>query len=677
MDRSRSVKLWAFRVVLACTPILLLMVAEAVLRLLPGTGYPPLLLTLARSEGDVLRGTNATFPERYFHERYEGALVASGRMRAEPFFDKEPEETFRVVVAGASTVQGYPHPHRLSSPAFLQAMLADALDGQAVEVFNLGITSIASFAVARTVEAAMVLEPDVVVIYSGHNEYYGIYGAGAGTSAWATKSHYELMSWHLPRALKSMMDWAGGSRVSTEQLLETMARRGEVAPLDDRRQRAVEQLARNLTDAVMTCRTAGAKPVLCTLATNEEEFAPAGTSAPDQSTADGRLWWGHVEAARLALRHQGEAGADTALIRIEAAESQFGNAAWLVFLKGQALRRKGRDSEADDSFRQARDLDTMPWRAPTTHNQAIRDVAGRLHVDLADVANAFEASSGAGRPGFDLLVDHVHPTVRGQVLLARTMARTIVPAVSNGEGPGNLKTDAEYMRQQGDVPAEGVRVNQAMAELLGSAPMDRFNRDVAQRFRQRAVTGWQALSPAEQRGAQRWMSHRQEIPLVLELADQLYADGHFVQALRHYRAARLEAPFTPRADLWSAVQLGWCARLTGMATAEIEEELTQALDRARFVELAPAVEPAFVDFIRGSLHHFLGNPEPALAGLERAFMADGFRQSFLFSLFPLLAEELVAAGRAEDARRFAAMAADDVGGNPYFEQLVESFRRGS
>ncbi len=666
-------KVWGFRAVLLGTPLLFLLVVEGVLHLVPGTGNPPLLLTLARSEGDVLRSTNAVFPERFFHERYEGSLVASGRMRAEPYLEVDRNKTFRVVVAGASTVQGYPHPHRLAAPALLQAMLTDVLPGQVVEVFNLGITSIASFAVAKSVDAAMELQPDVVVIYSGHNEYYGIYGAGAGTSEWSTRSHYGLMSWRLPRALKSMMDWAGGTRVSSGQLLETMARRGQVALLDGRRQNAVEQLTRNLADAVMTCRASGVRPVLCTLTANDEGFAPAGSSSPDQSTAAGLLWSEHVEAARVALRTPGAPAASTALVRLEAADMLFRDSAWLAFLKGQALRRQGRDEEADSCFIRARNLDTMPWRAPSAHNQAIRDVARRHHVDLADVEAAFVAASRPARPGFDLLVDHVHPTLRGQALLARTMAR----AVSDGEAMDRLQADAEYVRKQGYVPAEVVRVDQAMAELLGSPPMDRFNRDAAQRFRQRAVSGYQALSSAEQQGAQRWMSHRQEVPLALDLADQLYAEGYFDHALRHYRAARLEAPFTPRADLWSAVQLGWCAQLTGVAPAEVEGELGEALDRARFVESAPDVDPAFVDFVRGSLHHFLGHSEPALVGLERAFLADGFRRPFLFSLFPLLAKELIASGRIEDARRLATMAAADTGGNPYFEQLVESLRKGS
>ena len=661
-------RLWAFRAAVACTPVILLLVMEGVLRLVPGTGYPPLVVTLARSGKVLLRSTNAVFPERFFQQRYDDALVASGRMRAEPYLVDSAARRYRVVVAGASTVQGYPHPHRLASPAFLQSMLADGLPGSRVEVFNLGITSIASFAVARAVDEALTLDPDVVIIYSGHNEYYGIYGAGAGTSAWATRVQYGLLSWRLPRSLKSMIDWAGGSRVSSEQLLETMARRGEVGPEDRRRVAAVEQLTRNLAAAVRVCRDAGVRPVLCTLAANEEGFAPAGSALPDSSSADGRLWWRHVEAARVALRREGEVVAGTALQRLDAAADLFGDAAWLAFLRGQALRRLARHDEANLSFAKARDLDMMPWRAPAAHNHAIREVAHRLKVELADVEGAFRTAAEPGRPGWELMADHVHPTVRGQVLLARVLARILL----DDDARDNVKTDEEYVRQQGYVPAEGVRVDQAMAELLGQPPMDRFNRDAAQFFRRRASAGYQALSAAEQRGAQRWMSHRRDTPLALDLADQLYADGHFDHALRHYRAARKEAPFTPRADLWSAVQLGWCARLTGMSTAAVRDELAQALDRTRFVAQVPNIDPAFVDFVQGSLHHFLGHAEPALAGLERAFLVDGFRRSFLFSLFPLLAEELVAAGRTEDARQFAGLAAADTGGDPYFARLVES-----
>ena len=75
------------------------------------------------------------------------------------FVEPASADRYRVVFVGASTVQGFPHPRRLAAASFLQAMLADAWPEREVEVVNLGITSIASFAVAQVVEDALVLSP--------------------------------------------------------------------------------------------------------------------------------------------------------------------------------------------------------------------------------------------------------------------------------------------------------------------------------------------------------------------------------------------------------------------------------------------------------------------------------------------------------------------------------------
>ena len=74
---------------------------------------------------------------------------AAGQMGEHFFVEPAPANRYRVVFVGASTVQGFPHPRRLAAASFLQAMLADAWPEREVEVVNLGITSIASFAVAR------------------------------------------------------------------------------------------------------------------------------------------------------------------------------------------------------------------------------------------------------------------------------------------------------------------------------------------------------------------------------------------------------------------------------------------------------------------------------------------------------------------------------------------------
>lgn len=656
-------RLWFFRVVLLTTPIVLLLLIEAALRLADVGGYPPLQVTLAVDGQRTLMSTNARYPERFFQERQEGALLASGRMRGEPFLADQPDR-HRTIVIGASSVQGYPHPHRLAFPAFLRSMLQDAMPGRRVEVFNLGITSIASFAVARTVEEAISMDPDVIVVYSGHNEFYGLLGGGEQAKA---AVRYRLLSWRLPYLMQRTVDWISSPAVASRQLLESLARRGEISPGADMRQEAADALAQNLRRAMRTVSEAGVRPILCTLAANLEDFAPAGSQSPDTTSVHGRQAW----ATSLALLRSSDAGDDAqvtaALAALAAHDASVTDNAITAYGRGRALRRLGQHAEATRWLVRARELDTMPWRAPAAHNDSIRSVAADFGVELADVEAAFADASAPRLPGWEWMVDHVHPSVRGQALAARTVA-TVLLDDRQVAAVGDLE---KYIERHQWIPADAVRVDQAMAELLAAPPMRRFHLQDAETFRKRGARRWQALSNAERRGAQRWIEQGETTPLAHEIANELYAEHRFAEALRHYRASRLEAPYTPRGDLWATVQVGWCARLLGAPLASVEAELRQSLARVPFVARSPGVDAPYIHFVRGSLSHFLGESAAALVDLEQAFLDETFRADFLYSLFPPLAEQLMQAGRKQDAQRYAGVATAQTG-NPYFERLVES-----
>jgi len=276
------------------------------------------------------------------------------------------------------------------------------------------------------------------------------------------------------------------------------------------------------------------------------------------------------------------------------------------------------------------------------------------------------------------MADHVHPSVRGQYLLARTIVSAmdhLLPA--EAMDLGRLRGEEEYRRLLGDLPVERVRVDQAMARLLAEKPMERHNGHNARAFARRAAAGWQALSEPERAGARKWSEHRDEVPLVLDVADQLFLARDLAGARRHYAASLREAPFTPRGDLWAVVQEAWSARLLGEAMSPVRRRgLRAALERAEFVARAPDIDPFFIAFARGEFHHFLGEHEAALAPLEKAFSDAGFRRRFVHSLFPALAAELIHAGRLEEARRCARLVSAENGGDPYFLQLVEILSRG-
>ena len=114
---------------------------------------------------------NPQAARRFFPRQY--VRLAPGQDR---FARDKDARAFRVFALGASTLLGFPNPAYTSFPNFLQQMLADAYPAREIEVVNCGVTAINSFVLREFVEEVAEHEPDLVVIYAGHNEFVGPYG---------------------------------------------------------------------------------------------------------------------------------------------------------------------------------------------------------------------------------------------------------------------------------------------------------------------------------------------------------------------------------------------------------------------------------------------------------------------------------------------------------------------
>ena len=653
-------RIWFLRLATVAVGVALVVGAEGLLRLVPGLGPSPLVVTLAEDEasGESLHATSRFYAQRFFTQ-YKGRLAAAGQMGEHFFVGPAPANLYRVVFVGASTVQGFPHPRRLAAASFLQAMLADAWPEREVEVVNLGITSIASFAVAQVVEDALVLSPDLVVVYTGHNEFYGLYGAGR-----YQRLKYFLRQLHLTHLVDGLIGGIG-TRDEPTDLIKMAAERGEVPLHGSGRATAERNLRDNLQRVSRLCERAQVPLVLCTIVANDAGFAPVGSTEGDET------WKAEVEQAAQVLTRGYVApdDAEAALQQLEQAAALSSEHAWLWYLQGRALERLGRDAEARRAFHKARDLDTMPWRAPTAHNAVIRAVAAEHGAVLADVEAAFAEAAPAQGVGWEWMVDHVHFSVAGQALVARTVLHSV--AGLQNVDLGLLRSAEAYRRDLGDLPVELVVAYNKMGAMLVQAPLHQYNGHNARYLKQLAAMEGQRLSPVERRGVEQWIEQGRQGPLVLAAADQLFTERDFARAEVHYAAALREVPFTRR-GLWAAVQWGWCIKMQGMAlTDEQRDEVRAALKQAGFLAHDPVVGASFVDFVKGQLYHLLAEHDSALLHLERAFLAEDFRRRYALSLFQALAAELVWAGRVEDAREYARLVGGEVGQEAHFLRIVE------
>ena len=677
----KPTRIWLFRILSILLGLLVVGAVEAVLHLAPSLRPPPLVITLAAKGNAAVRSINPLYPAVYFSRHHPAQRLAQGRMAPQPFIVPSARPTYRVVLVGASTVQGFPHPRRLAAAAFLQAMLQDVLPDHQVEVFNLGITSIASFAVAQTLADALpLIRPDAAVIYTGHNEFYGVYGSTKQRTQFYNTLHYRLAQRRIPRLLDGLVEALRGDVDPTRNLLESLGAAGQV-PLDSRRRHwARQDLAANLGRMLAHCRQSQTPLLVCTLVSNDAGFAPAASAAPPLTGPRLDQWQSRIAAAATASTDRPPRPED-ALAALEQAATLWPDSAWLWYLQGRALSQLGRPRDAFAAFARGRDLDTMPWRAPSAHNEVIRSLAAAANLPLADVEQAFLAASPPQGIGWTLMSDHVHPSVGGQILMARTVLVALRPLLGDRTALWEqVRSDSAYRSLLGDLPVERVALQRTMAALLTEPPMAQYNAHNARWFENLAAKGWRDLSAAERQGLQKWTADPTAVPLVLEVADQLFAADDLAGAQVHYAAARRQAPFTLRGDLWAAVRWAWTLQLQRAALTPAQRgQLQEALVRANFLAQGkpPSQSTPILNYIRGQLHYFLQQHQRALPYLEAAFQAGEFRRQFMDTLFPVLAAELFYAGRPEQARRLARLASDEEGGNPHYLQLVEVLSRNS
>lgn len=397
-------------------PIVLLALAEVVLRLAGFGGYPTTFRRVGTlADGSSLVITDNPGPTSYFFANRS----RPGTLHQSELVMPKPAGVFRIVLAGESAMKGFPQPRGLSAEAFLKAMLTDAWPDRNVETINLGTTAVASYPVLGMLTESLEYDPDLCVVYVGNNEFFGAFGVAslhsAGRSPWAIRVIRGFRWLAIAQAIDSIL--GGADATADKTLMEAMMGRAYIAPDDPIRRSAAKNLGYFTGQMVDRCRAKGVPVIVCTLPANERDLAPLGE--PDVS----RLSDGDRAKLKTLL------GSSTVSDLEQAVKLQPDNAL-AHYRLGKAKQSANDAKGAIEAFQRAMDLDPMPWRPPGPSVQALRDAAARPGATLCDLQRSFREASAApgdeqGAIGWDLMDDHVHPTLRGQELVARSIVRTM------------------------------------------------------------------------------------------------------------------------------------------------------------------------------------------------------------------------------------------------------------
>jgi lysophospholipase L1-like esterase len=596
---------WKHKLLLAGFGVFLVGLLELALRVAGFGGRVPLLHPLDLSPppeglpaGARLYEVHPRMAELFFARTGPGGAEMSGSHRRELAVLPKPTGTLRIVVVGASTIEGFPMTRNLTSARFLEAMLRHLVPDRRVEVLNLGVTALASFPIRKiAIDALAHLEPDLVVVYEAHNEFFGASGMASlqsmGRSVGSMELIYRLRQLGLAQVAEALLARPTPPRGDRrEQLIRIMAATDEIQPGGDLHAAARRSLVANYRAIVREGRRRGIPVVLSTVVSNERDLVPVASFLGDVP-AERRPDWERRLGEAKARAARDPAAALELFRGLQEEAPRHAQAAYELARALEAAGRPSETAEAAEMYRRARDLDAMPWRASRDKNEALRRLAAEEGAPLADAeavfARAAQAGPAPGVTGWALFFDHVHPSLEGQALLARAFLDTLVDHRLVEVDPArraSLPEPREIASRLGANPLELYALTHKMATLFRSPPFAANNRAAAERAERLLARFRQTAGPLDLEALRLWEEGSREADFTLPISFfggiAAVGAGAHEEAQRYLGAAADSAlPFSDErcaARLLSAVtavRAGEDPRDTGRRTAAALREAQQ------------------------------------------------------------------------------------------------------
>ncbi len=391
-----------------------------------GAGVP-------RYDSDPFVGFRAVHPLFVLSDdkqRYEIAKSRLGFFRPDSFAAEKGPNEFRIFCLGGSTVQGSPFAIETSFPTFLELSLRAAEPEREWEVINCGGVSYASYRLVPILEEVLQHEPDLIVVYTGHNEFledrsYGHLKRMPAAVAWPAQILARTRTYQVLSRIRrgETADVSGAPRPALPEEVEAMLEyRGGMDKYhrdEPWRRDIVTHFRYNLRRMVALAREARVPLLLANPVCNLRDCPPFKNQHRDGLTPEQlKRWEGLVAEAG---EHCGENAAETLRLLEEALKIDDRHAG-LRYLLAKTHDAMGNLTLARQEYIAAKENDICPLRILESMNQAILDTARTTDTPLVDVRRMYEKICEGGIPGDMYLIDHVHPSIEGHQLIADLIA---------------------------------------------------------------------------------------------------------------------------------------------------------------------------------------------------------------------------------------------------------------
>jgi lysophospholipase L1-like esterase len=372
---GKKTPIW-FYAVLISLPIIFLIILEVSLRIINYGDNLDQWVDAGEGKYEI----NPIIGRRYF---------TSGNFTpttSEDCFDMDKKaNSFRVFVLGESSAEGFPFSPMGSFSRYIRRRLELVYPKSQIEVINLGMTAINSYTLLDLLPGVLDQKPDLILIYTGHNEFYGALGVGSVQSVGSSQTLIELTlylnKFKITQFVRNSIHWIS-SLFSSENkklsgtLMSRIAKDKYILLNSEEFNAGLNQFKENFTDILRMIKDKRVPIILGKLVSNLKDQKPfISVNTPGYKNAD------------------------------------------QVFEEASNELKNNKYTKADSLFRLAKDLDALRFRAPEKINKIIDELGKEFHAKTVPIDSLFDSASPGGIVGDNLIVDHLHPNVKGYQLI--------------------------------------------------------------------------------------------------------------------------------------------------------------------------------------------------------------------------------------------------------------------
>ena len=412
IDKVQTIKKRIFILITLGILIAIFSVFEITLRLVNYEGNLRLFIPATTGYENYYR-CNPDVAKRYFF--IQNTIPSPPK---DLFLREKPGNVFRIFVMGGSTTAGFPYGNNVMFSRILGNKLENVYPEQKFEVINVAMSAINSYTLLDFIDEIIAQKPDLILIYAGHNEYYGALGVGSVESIsnqrWLIKTSLYLQKFksfiffrNAVVKIKMWISTLGNDKTQSDPAATLMERivAEQTIPLgSDLYKAGKAQFQTNLYEILEKTKAKKIPVILSELISNVRDQVPF-ISLDDQN---------HSSAV------------DT-------------------YRNARILENQGKFTQAKSEYYKAKDLDALRFRAPEEFNEILDKLAKQFQYPIIPMKTFFEKYSPHGIIGNTLVLEHLHPNIHGYYIMAMAFLDSIIKSGLIQPGhQSSLNIDIDY-----------------------------------------------------------------------------------------------------------------------------------------------------------------------------------------------------------------------------------------